>query len=147
MTYHDPALLPADVPRLKKYTKYRCPTGGGLGHGAKWTGALPCGQGPFDHLCPCGREYIETVEDGHVYRVEWEMLGPWGGDWHPTSKEHKDRIEAVDQYRTLTEWAATGAEPVRNVRMSRSVSSWEPFDLDGEYPSKATHPDEPQAGA
>ena len=70
--YHDPDLLPPDVPRLKRFTHYRCPTGGGLGHGSLWTGALGCGQHPTKHLCPCGAEYIELVEDGHVISVrDW----------------------------------------------------------------------------
>lgn len=125
MAFHDPDLLPADVPRLKKFTKYHCPTGGGLGHGSLWTGALGCGQHPTQHLCPCGAALVELVEDGYTYRVTWEALSPWNdGEWYPSHRDTTERASAVDQYRQLVEWERTGVEPVRAVRFLRAETTW-----------------------
>lgn len=115
---------------LKPYTKYRCPVGGDqAGHLSRWTGAyLEAHRRPNDGQCCCGADLVEVVEDGYTYRVEWEQVGPFGDDWHPSSRETTDRVSAEDQYRTLTAWAETGEEPVRNVRILRSATSWEPWE-------------------
>jgi len=128
MSYHDPALLPPDVPRLKKRTKYRCPNGIGLGHGSKWTGDLGNGQRPTDHLCPCGAAYVEVVEDGFTYRVQWEMIGPYEFEYHERHRDTTDRAEAIDQWRTLRQWEETGVEPVRNARLLRAETVWTDYD-------------------
>jgi hypothetical protein len=115
---------------LKPYTLYRCPSGEGYGHSSVWTGAL-LDPARTSTSCCCGEPFVEVVEDGYTYRLEWESMSPWGGaDWHPTSKDSTDRTAIVAQWRQLSEWARTGAEPIRNVRLSRAETVWSPFDPD-----------------
>lgn len=119
---------PMTAQNLKPHTNYRCPVGGDqIGHSSLWTGAYLYPRGG-DGRCICGEEMVEVVEDGHTYRVEWEQVGPFGDDWHPSSRETTDRVSAEDQYRTLIAWAETGEESVRNVRILRSSVSWEPWE-------------------
>ena len=139
MAYRDPDLLPADVPRLKTYTKYECPTGAGqLGHSSVWTGALGCGQGPRDHLCSCGEPYVEVVEDGNTYRVTFETIDPFMVDhwkatrdddlyeWHTATRDSTDKGSIQRQHDQLELWAMTRVEPIRNVQMFVAATSWEP---------------------
>ena len=141
MSYRDPDLLPPDVPRLKTFTKYRCPKDtGGLGHGTVWTGALGCGQGPRDHLCPCGEPYVEVVEDGNTYRVTFETISPFEVDdwkasrvddlyeWHKATRDSTDKASIEHQYTQLRTWAVTRVEPIRNVEMFVAATEWKRID-------------------
>ncbi len=136
MSYRDPALLPEDVPRLEKFTKYRCPVDTGLGHSGLWTGAMYGGQGPIDHLCACGEPLVAVVDDGHTYRVQFDTIDthvvfdwtPANSDqfeWHTVTRDSIDRADIVAQYRSLCEMSANGSEPIRNVRLLRAATVWE----------------------
>lgn len=117
---------------LKKRTQYRCPSGETYGHSSLWTGDLNA-QSERDGYCHgCGAELVEVVNDGHVYRVSWEMQSPFSGEWGPSHRDTDERASAIDQYRQLTEWWRTGAEPVRNVTIARAAQVWEPYDPDQE---------------
>jgi hypothetical protein len=120
------------VTELKPYTHYRCPVGGAAdGHSSKWTGAYRSEfRRPNDHLCICGAEYVEVVDDGHTYRVAWEAQGPFTDGWAPSHRDTTDRGVAEAQYRVLKQWEEIGVEPVRNVTMARAVTVWEPYDPD-----------------
>lgn len=110
-------------PPLKTRTSYECHNPD-CGKASMWTGDLHTGRRPGDHLCPsCGTPYTELVLDGSRYKVEWEMpsmLGTWG----PHSNESESRKAAIDQYAQLAKWERTGEEPIRNVKLYRSVVTW-----------------------
>lgn len=145
MTYHDPSLLPADTPRLKKFTKYRCPNATGLGHSSLWTGAMYGGQAPHDHLCSCGARFVEAVEDGNTYRVTFETISPhdvgaWkmsgrvdtAFEWHTATRDSTDRASIANQAAALSKWAETREEPIRNVQTFAAETIWQRIDLTGE---------------
>lgn len=100
---------------LKKYTHYVCPNGLGLGHSAKWTGALTGGQKPGDELCICGAPYVEEVEDG-LHVLTWEMVGPFDTEYHPVRKEHRVLAQAEQQRDGLLALIGQG-ELIRNVEL------------------------------
>lgn len=112
---------------LKAYTSYRCPIGGeSYGHSSFYTGAYKAGvRRESDGICSCGEPMVEVVKDGHTYRVEWEMIGPYDPAWRPSSRESEDRASIEAQYANLKEWEESGKEPVRSVRMLRSELRWE----------------------
>lgn len=89
----------------------------------------------------------ETIE----HRLSWESPSPWECDgyerqfgkdvWQKMPWEMLDLTwtttsvtflgdERMDQFATLSEWAATSCQPIRNVRLERRVvpdpdSGWE----------------------
>jgi hypothetical protein len=95
---------------------------------------------------------VEETSDGYRYRLEWESINPhqadeyerlrgkgvwptltedvWGRlSWHPVARESDTRDGVQDQFATLARWADSHEQPIRNVRLSRSVAtSWVPFD-------------------
>ncbi len=135
-------------PVLKPHTLYICPTGNGnLGHSSIWTGAYNK-PGDRDGTCICGEEMVEEVKDGSRYRLEWESVDPWFASeqealfgkyvwastpseawttfpWHPVSRESESRSSIEAQYRRLKAWAESHQQPIRNVRLLRSATSWE----------------------
>jgi len=99
---------------LKPYTSYICPNDTGLGHSAVWSGAqnVPELRTPTDDRCICGAQFVE--EDREVWRLSWEYVSPWTGDWTPTQRDgskHSTRQQR-DGLRTMP------AE-VRNVRLRK----------------------------
>jgi hypothetical protein len=61
-----------------------------------------------------------------TYRVSWEFQEPWDTQtWHPATA---DSNNPWSQYNQLCDWAETGEQPVRNVRLERLVAQpiWEP---------------------
>lgn len=136
---------------LKPYTNYVCPNdAGGLGHKSTWTGAY-LRSVPHDDLCICGAEMVELVDTGERYRLEFETIDPhqaaamelrygpgvwltlsddeWKAlSWHPVTRESSgcDGKGVFNQYATLRGWAETHEQPIRNVRLLRSGTAWEP---------------------
>lgn len=134
---------------LKPYTNYVCPNdAGGLGHKSTWTGAY-LRPGPHDDHCICGAEMVEVVDTGERYRLEFESIDPhqaaameqrygsgvwqtlapeqWEGlSWYPVTKESSSYGEVCNQYGTLRVWAEAHEQPIRNLRLLRSGSTWEP---------------------
>jgi len=105
---------------LKPYTNYHCPVGvagDGHGHSSRWTGAhREIFRRPDDHLCDCGTELVETVEDG-LYIVSWEMVSPGDLDYHPVNKEYRVKHEA-EQHRSGLLRLADDGELIRNVQLA-----------------------------
>jgi hypothetical protein len=126
-----------DPPPLKDRTTYEC-LNPACGKGSLFTGDISTRRRPGDHVCSCcGEPYVELVIDGTRWKVEWEMQGPYSeGAWHLTSRETESRKSALDQHAQLSEWERTGDEPVRSVKLYRSIVAWEEVTLD-----------EPAAGA
>lgn len=135
---------------IKPFTNYVCPVGGlSLGHSSLWTGAYAHPR-ERDGICMCGEPMVEDTPDGFRYRVEFESIDPheaaeyealrgpgvWRSltdeqwerlSWHPVSREADTLAGVKDQAATLTEWADTHEQPIRNVRLLRSaVDAWEP---------------------
>lgn len=136
---------------LKPYTNYVCPNdAGGLGHKSTWTGAYLRPESS-DGRCICGAEMVEVVDTGERYRLEFESIDPhqaaameqrYGRDvwfglsddeweelaWHPVTRESSgcDSKGVFNQYATLREWANSHEQPIRNVRLLRSGTSWDP---------------------
>lgn len=117
-TYDDGAHI--EITTLKPYTNYVCPSGAGLGHGYVWTGAYrPSLRTLRDHLCICGKEYVE--EDREQWQLSWEMQTPFGGgDWNPV-RVVRSRHAAHEQRDGLLHLIASG-EPVRNVVLTQVAS-------------------------
>lgn len=76
------------IAALKPYTSYVCPNDGDGGpHSSVWSGAqnVPELRGPNDAYCRCcGAQYVE--EDREVWRLSWEYVSPWTGDWTPCER-------------------------------------------------------------
>ena len=73
---------------LKPYTSYVCPNDDdGRGHSSVWSGAqnVPELRGPDDDHCSCGAQYVE--EDREVWRLSFDMIDPWTGDWKPVKRD------------------------------------------------------------
>lgn len=72
---------------LKPYTSYVCPNDTGLGHSSVWSGAqnVPELRRPNDDRCTCGAQYVE--EDREVWRLSWEYVSPFTGDWTPVERD------------------------------------------------------------
>ena len=108
-----------EVTVLKPYTSYVCPTGGGLGHSGRWTGAYrPELRSLRDKFCMCGAELVE--EDAEKWLLSWEMQTPFHDEWRPVTKvdskhaTHSQRdglLDLIDQ-----------GEPIRNVSLTRVPS-------------------------
>lgn len=71
---------------LKPYTSYVCPNDTGRGHSSVWSGAqnVPELRKPTDDRCICGAQLVE--EDREVWRLSWEYVSPWTGDWTPCER-------------------------------------------------------------
>lgn len=72
---------------LKPYTSYVCPLDGdGRPHSSVWSGAqnVPELRRPNADRCNCGERYVE--EDREVWRLSWEYVSPWTGDWTPCER-------------------------------------------------------------
>ena len=126
MTNHPTEQEVAATPPLKPYTKYYCPNDtGGVGHSSIWTGAYRNPR-PEAGWCMCGTRFVEEPRnDGTHWRLSWEMSGPFDppGVFHPASRETSSEHDARQQLRGLAELADQG-EPIRNIRLEKSVSAW-----------------------
>ena len=71
---------------LKPYTSYICPNDTGRGHSSVWSGAqnVPELRKPTDDRCICGAQLVE--EDREVWRLSWQYVSPWTGDWTPCER-------------------------------------------------------------
>lgn len=133
---------------LKPFTQYICPAGAGrLGHSSLYTGdghLLREGEG----VCICGLAMVEeaSTKDGSRYRLTFESIDPFQAyemvrrhgkaiwpqlnqeDWDalqwlpPISKESEMPAELQAQYETLSAWAASHEQPIRNVRIERQTA-------------------------
>lgn len=108
---------------LKPYTKYVCPESSGrtgmLGHSGTWTGAyLPEMRRRRDDKCSCGATFVE--EDTEQWRLSWEMVSPFTGEWKPVTKV-QSKHGALSQQVGLLELIDQG-EPIRNVRLEQVAS-------------------------
>jgi hypothetical protein len=106
------------IDRLKPYTNYVCPTGGGLGHSGISTGAYrPVNRALSDHRCVCGVEFVE--EDKETWRLSWEMQTPLSPDWTRQSVV-RSKHAAQQQHAGLIDLRNQG-EPIRNVTLVQVV--------------------------
>lgn len=104
------------IDRLKPYTNYVCPSGGGYGHSGIYTGAYrPVGRTLRDHVCICGAEFVE--EDKETWRLTWEMRTPFEPEWH-TQSVVRSKHGAHEQRDGLLQLIEQG-EPIRHVRLVR----------------------------
>lgn len=112
-TYDDGAHI--EITTLKSYTSYVCPSGEGLGHSAMYTGAYePSLRTLSDHLCTCGREFVE--EDRERWVISWEMQDD-DGQWHPV-----ERIGSRHSTESQRDGLLTLPE-IRNVCLGRLVEA------------------------
>lgn len=110
LTYDDGAHI--EITTLKPYTKYVCPSGGGYGHSSVYTGSYdPVGRRLTDHICLCGREFVE--EDKETWRLSWEM--DTGEGWRHV--EHIQSRHASEQQKAGLEELIAKGEPIRNVKL------------------------------
>lgn len=130
---------------LKPFTNYNCTTG--CRKYGRYTGAYRDPK-PSDEYCPCGALLTEDTPDGHRYRVEFESISPhqaaemearygkgvwptlsdeeWDGlSWCPVSREDASLHSIENQYKDLRQSADSRRQPIRNVRMLRTKSTWE----------------------
>lgn len=145
---------------MKPYTNYVCPVGAGrVGHSSLWTGEhRPELRRDNQGVCICGVELVEeaSMRDGYRYRLEWESIDTHQADameqahgtgvwqrldsaqwdslsWHRSHRETDSPLDIEAQYERLTSWAETHEQPVRNVRLLRSVAvaaEWEAIQAD-----------------
>lgn len=112
-----------EITTLKPYTSYVCPTGGGLGHSSRWTGAYRLELRTLhDHLCMCGAELVE--EDNERWLLTWEMQTPLSDDWTPHSVV-RSRHAAQAQYDGMLELIGQG-EPIRGVTLRKVEGALRP---------------------
>jgi hypothetical protein len=105
-----------EITKLRSFTSYVCPTGGGYGHSSTWTGAYALdGRRLRDHLCICGEEFVE--EDSEQWRLSWEHVGPFSDDWVPVTNT-QSRHAAKQQHEGLLQLIAEG-ERIRNVTLEQ----------------------------
>ena len=67
---------------------------------------------------------------GERYKVTFEHVGIYSQTWVPAEKEHISRRQAVDQFRQLKEWEASGEEPIRNVHLFHATVEWREIEPD-----------------
>lgn len=102
-----------EITDLKPYTSYVCPSGGGLGHSSRWTGAYhKDGRQLRLKFCICGAELV--AEDAETWRLSWEM-GTDYGEWRPVAREGSKHSTHL-QHGGLLDLIAQG-EPIRNVKL------------------------------
>lgn len=105
----------AEIAILKPYTRYVCPSGGGLGHSAIWTGAYsPNLRTVRDHLCSCGLELVE--EDAELWRLSWEMRID-GASWRRI--ERVGSRHSTEHQRDGLETLISNGERIRDVQLVR----------------------------
>ena len=104
-----------EITKLKPYTSYVCPNGGGLGHSSTYTGAYrPELRSLRDGYCTCGAEFVE--EDDEQWQLTFEAQTPMsGGEWVPVQTV-KSRHAAQQQHVGLLQLIEQG-EPIRNVQL------------------------------
>lgn len=106
-----------EITKLKPYTHYVCPSGGGYGHSSIWTGAyLPSLRTTHDHLCACGAEFVK--EDIERWVLSWEMQTDDRG-WRPVSVT-RSRHAAHEQRDGLLELIEQG-EQIRNIQLEEEI--------------------------
>lgn len=106
-----------EITTLKPYTSYVCPDDEGMGHSGIWTGAyLPVNRTLIQHLCICGREFVE--EDRETWRLSWEMQRE-DGTWGPV-----ERIGSRSSTTNQREGLLTLPE-IRNVQLVQLVEAGE----------------------
>lgn len=106
---------------LKPYTRYVCPesSGGMLGHSGIWTGAYqPEGRRRSDNKCACGATLVE--EDTEQWRLSWEKVSPFTGEWRPVTNV-QSKHAALSQQAGLLDLIDQG-EPIRNVVLEQVAS-------------------------
>ena len=145
------------MPEIKPFTKYICPNGNGqLGHSSLYSGSYDVERlkSDRDGWCICGAEMVEedSTKDGHRYRLTFDTIDPHQAEqleyqygpkiwptltdqqwamlrWHPVSKTADTPGAITEQYRNLVMWERTHEQPIRNVRLERSVTNaWESVD-------------------
>lgn len=99
---------------LKPFTSYVCPNGSGRGHSSMWSGAqnVPELRRPNDDRCVCGAQFVE--EDAEVWRISFEVLSPYSGDWAPV-----ERLGTKRSTHEQRDGLLTMPDEVRNVQLAR----------------------------
>lgn len=104
-----------EIAVLKPYTSYVCPSGEGLGHSSRWTGAyIPTLRTERDHLCACGLALVE--EDTELWRLSWEMPA---GDANWRRVERIGSRHSTEQQRDGLLALISNGERIRGVELVR----------------------------
>ena len=108
------------IDKLKPYTSYVCPSGGGTGHSSRYTGAYDMGElrSPTDHVCICGLDLVE--EDNESWLLSYETRPATGQKWQPVSIT-RSKHAAHQQLEGLLALIDQG-EQIRSVSLRRSRS-------------------------